>query len=264
MVCGWLVETDGRLGSVFIGGKSLVREGDSCTMNFENVEGSYVFANASKNVDPLLIAMQNEQVSEQDINLWAGPRSGGQIEKYQPKPVRRNMTSGELKMAKSVFGDAINFGEKGEGVGIYNGKWRPFQGDNRAMAPNGNIYFPGNAYKKDFSDLTLKNLSDANRRTFIHEMTHVWRYQHGKAVKSRGFALGVLSMIGDPYIYKLDTSKDLSDYGLEQQAAIVGDYYAVRENLNVRLDATNIKRPSLQDYEAVIGDNFNKPSPKVW
>ncbi|OXL27100.1 PAAR domain-containing protein [Psychrobacter sp. DAB_AL32B] len=195
----------------------------------------------------------------------AGP--GDQIEHYQPQSIRRDLTSGELTIAKSVFKDAINFGGKGEGngVGIYDGKWKPVQQDNRAMAPNGNIYFPGTAYKQDFS-----SASDENRRTFIHEMVHVWQHQHGKAVKTRGLTLGVLAAVGDPYIYKLYISgaitnrKDLSDYGLEQQAAIVGDYYAIREKLNLPLDATNSAPPSLQDYEAVIGDNFKKPSPKVW
>ncbi len=192
---------------------------------------------------------------------------GGQIEQYQPKPVRRDMTSGEIKMVKSVFGDAINFGEKGEGkgIGIYDGKWKPFQPDNRAMAPNGNIYFPGTSYEEDFS-----SASDANRRTFIHEMTHVWQHQHGKAVKTRGAVLGVLAVAGDPYPYKLYISgnvtnlKDLSNYGLEQQAAIVGDYYAIRENLGLTPYYTNSKPPKLQDYKAVISDNFKKFSPKVW
>lgn len=198
----------------------------------------------------------------------AGP--GDQIEQYQPKPVRRDMTPGEIRMAESVFGDAINFGGKGEGngVGIYDGKWKPFQPDNRAMAPNGHIYFPGTSYEEDFSN--LKSVSTRDRRTFIHEMTHVWQHQHGKAVKTRGAALGVLSSVGNPYIYKLYISgaktnrKDLSDYGLEQQAAIVGDYYALRENLKLIPDATNIEKLTPQDYEAVIGDNFKIPSPKVW
>lgn len=200
----------------------------------------------------------------------AGP--GDQIEKYQPKPVRRDLTSGEIRMAESVFGNAINFGEKGEGngVGIYDGKWKPFQPDNRAMAPNGNIYFPGTSYEEDFSNFGSKSLSDRDRRTYIHEMTHIWQHQHGKAVKTRGAALGVLAVAGDPYIYKLYTSgddtnfKDLSDYGLEQQAAIVGDYYALRENLDLIPNSTNIDKLTPQDYEAVIGDNFKKPSPKVW
>lgn len=89
-------------------------------------------------------------------------------------------------------------------------------------------------------------------------------------MKTRGAALGVLAVAGDPYIYKLYTSgddtnfKDLSDYGLEQQAAIVGDYYALRENLDLIPNSTNIDKLTLQDYEAVIGDKFKIPSPKVW
>ena len=203
-------------------------------------------------------------------SLKAGP--GNQIEQYQPQPIRRDLTSGEIRMAESVFGDAINFGGKGEGngVGIYDGKWKPVQPDNRAMAPNGHIYFPGTSHKEDFSNLGSKALSSRDRRTFIHEMVHVWQHQHGKAVKTRGAVLGVLSAVGDPYIYKLYTSgddtnfKDLSDYGLEQQAAIIGDYYALRENLNLIPNSTNIEKLTPQDYEAVIGDNFKIPSPKVW
>lgn len=254
--------------TIFIEGKALIREGDTCTMNNGNVQGVYVTVNASWVYEKLAALKKEEPV------LFAGPTAGpgGQIEHYQPKAVRRDMTSGELRTAKSVFGEAINFGEngKGNGVGVYNGKWKPFQPDNRAMAPNGNIYFPGTSYEEDFSNLGSKKLSDEDRRTFIHEMTHVWQHQHGKAVKTRGAALGVLAAVGDPYIYKLyipgdqTNLKDLSDYGLEQQAAIVGDYYALREGLNLEPYATNSKPPRLQDYEAVIGDNFKKPSPKVW
>ncbi len=152
-------------------------------------------------------------------------------------------------------------------TGIYDGKWKPFQPDNRAMAPNGNIYFPDTSYEEDFSG--SKSISNRDRRTFIHEMTHVWQHQHGKAVKTRGAALGVLGVAVDPYAYKLyplrDVNfKDLSDYGLEQQAAIVGDYYALRENLGVTIYDTNSVEPDLKDYEAVIGENFEKPSPKAW
>ncbi len=113
-------------------------------------------------------------------------------------------------------------------------------------------------------------MSNEDRCTYIHEMTHVWQHQHGKDVKTRGAALGVLAVAGDPYAYKLYISgdetnlRDLSDYGLEQQAAIVGDYYALRENLNLIPNSTNIDKLTPQDYEAVIGDNFKRPSPKVW
>lgn len=90
-------------------------------------------------------------------------------------------------------------------------------------------------------------------------MTHVWQYQHAKAVKTRGLAVGILSIVSAPYEYELDTSKTLNDYGLEQQASIVGDYYAVREHLKLGLYATNSRRPTLQDYEAVIkGDLKNQ------
>lgn len=52
--------------NVFIGGKALVREDDTCTMNNENVEGTYVSINASW-------ADAAVAQAEQDGGLWAGP-----------------------------------------------------------------------------------------------------------------------------------------------------------------------------------------------
>jgi uncharacterized Zn-binding protein involved in type VI secretion len=259
--------------SFIIDGAPIARVGDitSCGAKLIAVQQSFCESGFEvigvEKQEPLIFPKSDPDTL---FNNLAGP--GGQIDQYQPKPVRRDMTSSELITAKSVFGDAINFGKKGEenGVGIYNGKWKPVQQDNRAMSPDGNIYFPGTAYEEDFSNLNSKSVSDRDRRTFIHEMTHVWQHQHGKAVKTRGITLGALATLGDPYLYKLYTSgddtnfKDLSDYGLEQQAAIVGDYYALRENLNLKPYATNSKTLTLQDYETVIGGNFKKPSPKVW
>ncbi len=123
----------------------------------------------------------------------------------------RLLTPGEITMARSIFGNAIHYHK----VWIHKGSYLPFglQQQNVAMAPNGEIYFR-NDYTDDFADArpNLKHL-------FIHEMTHVWQYQHGMNVKIRGLVSWAVN-----YRYKLE-GRSLSRYSMEQQASIVADYY---------------------------------------
>ena len=61
----------------------------------------------------------------------------------------RSLTPGEIALARSVFGDAIDY----ERVRMVRGKWWPFQPKRSAMAPMGNIYFhpDGGGWAEDFS-----------------------------------------------------------------------------------------------------------------
>ncbi|HYC95393.1 MAG TPA: vgr related protein, partial [Sphingomicrobium sp.] len=82
----------------------------------------------------------------------------------------RHLTSGEIELARSVFGDAIDYGR----VRMVRRKWWPFQPKGIVMAPTGNIHFHPESplWSEDFSKerLSLQGL-------FIHEMTHVWQTQ---------------------------------------------------------------------------------------
>ena len=82
------------------------------------------------------------------------------------------LTAGEIDLARSVFGDAIDYAQ----VRLVEGKWWPFQPRRRAMAPMGNIYFhpDGGGWSDDFSKEPL-----GRQGFFIHEMTHVWQAQKG-------------------------------------------------------------------------------------
>ena len=84
----------------------------------------------------------------------------------------RPLTAGEIELARSVFGDAIDYSQ----VRLVRGKWWPFQPRNAAMAPMGNIYFhpDGGGWSDDFSTEPL-----GRQGFFIHEMTHVWQAQKG-------------------------------------------------------------------------------------
>ena len=121
----------------------------------------------------------------------------------------RSLTSGEIALAQSVFGDAINYSR----VRLVKGKWWPFQPRNTAMAPMGNIYFhpEGGVWSEDFSKEAL-----GRQGFFIHEMTHVWQTQT-KGV----FYLPLMRHPFCRYDYQLRPEKPFQRYGLEQQAEIV-------------------------------------------
>jgi hypothetical protein len=121
----------------------------------------------------------------------------------------RLLTPGEIALARSVFGDAIELSK----VRLVRRKWWPFQPRNAAMAPTGNIHFHphGQLWSEDFAaePLSLQGL-------FIHEMTHVWQSQ------TRGrFYLPLMRHPFCRYAYDLEEGRPFQRYGLEQQAEIV-------------------------------------------
>src|SRR5438067_847470 len=59
----------------------------------------------------------------------------------------RMLTPGEIALARSVFGDGIDYGR----VKIFSRKWSAFQPSGTLMAPNENIYFPPGRYMTDLS-----------------------------------------------------------------------------------------------------------------
>lgn len=121
----------------------------------------------------------------------------------------RPLTPGEVELARTVFGTAIDYGR----VRIVRRKWWPFQPRGIVMAPTGNIHFhPRSAhYRDDFAaaPLSLQGL-------FIHEMTHVMQSQQ------RGrFYLPLMRHPFCRYRYDLDHGQHFDAYGLEQQAEIM-------------------------------------------
>ena len=121
----------------------------------------------------------------------------------------RSLTPGEIALARSVFGDAIDYSN----VHLVKRKWWPFQPRNTAMAPTGNIHFHphGNLWSEDFSVEPIHR-----QGLFIHEMTHVWQSQ------TRGrFYLPLMRHPFCRYSYTIDDGRPFGRYGLEQQAEIV-------------------------------------------
>ena len=137
--------------------------------------------------------------------------------------LKRGLTPGEIELARSVFGDAIDYSR----VRLFKGKWWPLHPRNAAMAPMGNIYFhpEGEVWADDFSKETL-----GRQGFFIHEMTHVWQSQ-----RSGRFYLPLMRHPFCRYSYELKPGKPFRRYGLEQQAEIVAHSFLARRGAQLAL-----------------------------
>ena len=135
--------------------------------------------------------------------------------------MQRHLTPGEIELARSVFGDAVDYAR----VRMVRGKWWPFQPRGVVMAPTGNIHFHPDSriWSEDFSKerMSLQGL-------FIHEMTHVWQAQ------TRGrFYLPLMRHPFCRYSYRLMPTWRFDRYGLEQQAEIVRHAFLARNGLQL-------------------------------
>lgn len=138
-----------------------------------------------------------------------------------PAGKKRQLTSGEIRMARMVFGRGIDYDK----VWVHHGGWWLFMGmqdAHTAVTPNGEMYYPKAIYQHDFSS---SSIDPRNHALFIHEMTHVWQYQMGYPVKWRG--LTVTSRGKSAYVYSLAADSRLCDFNMEQQGNIFSDYFMI-------------------------------------
>lgn len=131
----------------------------------------------------------------------------------------RTMTQGEIALARSVYGDTIDYAS----VRVCNRKWAFFQPRDVVMAPRGSIHFHpgGTLYRDDFADAPV----DA-QGLFIHEMCHVWQHQ-------RGVFLPLARHPFCRYHYSFVPGWQLKRYGIEQQAEIVRHAFLLRQGAAV-------------------------------
>ena len=135
--------------------------------------------------------------------------------------ILRPLTKNEIRLAKPLFGDAIDYAA----VRISSGKSIFLQPPGYAMTVSNSIYMD-NRYREDYSqeDSSLRAL-------FIHEMTHIWQFQNkilNPLVEAMGLGLKHKFNYHAAYDFYLDKNKDLLHYGMEEQAEIIEGYFLAR------------------------------------
>lgn len=131
------------------------------------------------------------------------------------------MTPGEITLAQSIFGTAIDYAP----VRVRRRKWFPLQPRNVTMAPRGHLHFHplAEGYCEDFASAPVERQAH-----FVHEMVHVWQAQ------TRGSWWLVLNrMPWARYDYALKPGWTLDQYGIEQQAEIVRHAFLMRKGVRV-------------------------------
>ena len=137
----------------------------------------------------------------------------------------RLLTGGEISLGCKVFGGEIDYRR----VRIFREKYVFFQPVDTTMAPDGDIWLhPKSALAcgsamEDFSKASL-----GIRAHFIHEMTHVWQYQHGIDPIAEKVCMFFRHGPRGGYHYTLVPGKIFTDYNIEQQACIIADIYLAR------------------------------------
>jgi hypothetical protein len=144
----------------------------------------------------------------------------------------RAMTLREIALARSVFGDALDYAK----IRIHRRKWWWFQSRKITMAPDGHLWFhpDGQLFCDDFCDRDL-----SMQGLFIHELVHVWQHQQGifLPLKRHPFCR---------YDYSLKPGWKLNQYGIEQQAEIVRHIFLMRNGFKLA------GAPPLKQYEGIL------------
>ncbi|MBI4801665.1 MAG: DUF4157 domain-containing protein [Elusimicrobia bacterium] len=145
-------------------------------------------------------------------------------EKCEPKDSKegRSLTFEEMETAKKIFGDTIDYNK----VKIITGKGMTFWGKiltltGSAVTWGNTIYFPNN------KDGSSQYDSKLNADWLMHEMTHIYQRQNDGLLYILKAIWEHLTKGDAAYEYQnaLASDKVFKDFGVEQQAAIVQDYY---------------------------------------
>jgi hypothetical protein len=131
----------------------------------------------------------------------------------------RPLTEGEIAIARSVFGDAIDYAR----VRLATRRWGGF-----AIAFGSYVTFPpASPAPADFASESIRM-----QAWLIHELAHVWQFQTAPLRTLASWALTVLRGgygTGLPgYRYRLPL-KPWAAHNLEQQASIVEHAFLLRE-----------------------------------
>lgn len=161
----------------------------------------------------------------------------------------RRLTDGEIVLLKPIFRDGIDYAR----IRVINNSF-PLQPANVYMTPRGHVYAPGKLWEDDFSKAGV-----LRRAVFVHEVMHIWQHQNGMDLVAQGFA--EFAKYGGAYEkaypYELERGRDLTEYGMEQQASIVEDYFTITVDKQLPHRITN-KGLSIPDRDALYASVLGK------
>jgi Domain of unknown function (DUF4157) len=126
----------------------------------------------------------------------------------------RPLSENEEETAGLIFGGSIDY----EQVRIKNGG--PLTWIYPGVTIGHIISFPRDNYDEN---------SREDRALFLHEMTHVWQYEHiGLSYIPRALYEEIFQP--DAYTVHYDAEKNFLDYDVEEQAEIVAEYYLTQKS----------------------------------
>ncbi len=139
------------------------------------------------------------------------------------EPRIRRLTEYELVIAREVFGDSLDFS---------------------AVRIDANSYFIARRLKIAYVRMNTINcwvrMSDA---TFVHELVHVWQYQHyGALYIARALAA---QQTNEGYNYGglkgLESADYMLSFNFEQQGDLVEDWWRLSNGLDLKWSNRNVK-----------------------
>ena len=148
---------------------------------------------------------------------------------------QRTLTTGEIALVKAAFGARIDPRrvKLSDGPGSQPLAHLAFTKGNPAITVGSTVYFKTD-YCPDFS------AAGRNRKSFIHEMTHVWQYRDlGMTMFFLRYGADLLNVGGNPddmYVYTPGQTR-FDEAMIEQQAEMVGDYSEARWQRNADREA---------------------------
>jgi hypothetical protein len=138
------------------------------------------------------------------------------------KTIPRPLTDGEKALLKPIFGDTLDYDRQVVARNDSNtgGEWNSFT---PGYLPNMSTHL----WSWDYSTAVTEHAA-----VFVHEMVHVWQSGHGSHNILRGAYLWIkYDEYEHAYKYNLDSSSSFSYFNMEQQGAIIEDYYLVSKGL---------------------------------
>lgn len=158
----------------------------------------------------------------------------------------RGLSDAEVEVAKSVFGDSINYNavriDEGSAIALLNEHLTP-------RGPFTSLHTINLA-----EDLDMNDPNDA--KTLIHELTHIWQYEQRGLyyVYEAAHDKGEYGFGGDDAIKAaVQAKKDFSDFGMEQQASIVARYY------EIKMDSDSGNDKYIKDYAHYVKEVSTLP-----